>query len=146
MGGINLAYIEIKSIDRYYSILSKLENVTKYVELLKLVDDTEPNFLINKYNDILIVKKEITDWHNTGAKGTMFKFDMKLKNRKEFFSDLKKFDSFFYNIFDAQNGETVEITNFGYMNIAFFSMQGKFLFYTNTHEGLAWITNELSSI
>lgn len=33
----------------------------------------------------------------------------------------------------------VETTDFGYQNIAFFNLQGELLFYTITHEGLAWI-------
>ena len=55
------------------------------------------------------------------------------------FNDLRKINSFFYNTWDNKLGETVETTEFGYMNIAFFDSKGKLLFYTITHEGIAWI-------
>ena len=52
---------------------------------------------------------------------------------------MRKINSFLYNTWNNKLGETVETTEFGYMNIAFFDSKGKLLFYTITHEGIAWI-------
>lgn len=116
-----------------------MEKNTKYIELLQLIDDNESNFIIEKYNQLLITKKNVFNWNDSGAKGVVYKFDIKFSDKEKIFNDLRKINSFFYNTWDNKLGETVETTEFGYMNIAFFDSKGKLLFYTITHEGIAWI-------
>lgn len=134
--------IRITTKADYFEIVNFLEKKTKYVELLRLLDDQESTIILNKYKYLLVTEKNVSNWNNSGAKGTLFKFDIDLVNRKKFFNDLRKIDSFFYNHFDVVLGSSVDTTEFGYMNIAFFDLNGKLLFYTSTHEGLAWIENE----
>ena len=131
--------IKITNKNDYIQILNFLEKNTKYIELLQLIDDNESNFIIEKYNQLLITKKNVFNWNDSGAKGVVYKFDIKFSDKEKIFNDLRKINSFFYNTWDNKLGETVETTEFVYMNIAFFDSKGKLLFYTITHEGIAWI-------
>ncbi|KAF1296574.1 hypothetical protein BAU15_14625 [Enterococcus sp. JM4C] len=130
---------KITNKNDYMKILNFLEKQTKYIEILQLMDDNQPNFIIEKYRAILVTQKTVSNWNDTGAKGLLYKFDLNLAEKERIFKDLKKIDPFFYNKFDIRLGETVENTDFGYANIAFFDIKGKLVFYTITHEGLAWI-------
>ncbi|WP_207871800.1 hypothetical protein DOK78_000199 [Enterococcus sp. DIV2402] len=131
--------INITNKNDYIKILDFLEKKTKYIELLQLIDDEESNLIIDKYSNLLISKKNVSNWIDSGAKGVVYKFDINLSDKKKIFGDLKSINSFFYNKFDSKIGEIVETTEFGYMNIAFFDLKGNLLFYTITHEGIAWI-------
>lgn len=138
---MKLVSIETKA--DYLKLLDYLEEKTKYVEVLRLLDDTESHFIIEKYRSRLVTEKKVSHWLDSGGKGTLFKFDFDLKSRRPFFADLRRSEPFFYNRVANFLGESFATTTFGYVNIAFFDLQGKLLFYTITHEGLAWLEEYL---
>ena len=123
----------------YLAVINFLEKQTKYVEIVVSWDDTPNSPLLTNFGDSLVTIKDISHWLETGTKGTLYKYALSLERKKAYFQQLRKFDSFFYNCEHPFSGMYVETTDFGYQDIAFFNLQGELLFYTITHEGLAWI-------
>lgn len=129
----------------YLNILKSLEKQTKYIEFLQPYDVLVENSIVTNVEDhYIIATKNVSNWNKSGAKGKLLKINVTNENKIKIFDMLKKFDSFFFNTFNMKYGETVEYTDFGLSNIAFFNIKGELLFYTITHEGLAFIDTDLN--
>ena len=86
--------IKITNKNDYIQILNFLEKSTKYIELLQLIDDNESNFIIEKYNQLLITKKNVFNWNDSGAKGVVYKFDIKFSDKEKIFNATRRFHNY----------------------------------------------------
>ncbi|MBD8026398.1 hypothetical protein H9636_06970 [Ureibacillus sp. Re31] len=126
----------------FIKILTLLKNKTKYIELVIPYGDNENDDLVQFLEPYLTTKKKVKSWTGTKTKGkssTMYKYEYNEQDEKKILKFLHNYSSFFFHIKDSDGFyNEVKLTEFGDKDIAFFDQKGNCLFYTTTHEGLAY--------
>ncbi|MFL0507310.1 hypothetical protein ACH0B5_16335 [Ureibacillus sp. 179-F W5.1 NHS] len=138
--------VPIYKREDFLNILALLKNKTKCIELVIPYGDNEKDDLVQFLEPYLITKKKVKSWTGTTTKGkssTMYKYEYTEQDEKKILKFLHNYSSFFFHIQDS-NGyyNEVKLTEFEDKDIAFFDQKGNCLFYTITHEGLAYTSLE----
>lgn len=129
---------KLNNHNAYLQTIRQLENKCRYIEYV-LVNEDEKEF-IEKFESLLISVKLKNKWW--GTKSSQKNQVYKVNSSKEIFKYLKQFETFCkYTI--SNNGDIVEVTDFGINDIAFFDGKDIPLLYTTTHEGYITIRDDL---
>ena len=128
--------------NQYLEMLKKLEEKSKYIEIV-VIDERESNDLIDKFkNDIISVKKVSKWW---GTETVAINNLYRIKATKELFEYLRWFETFCKWYFpNATCDEHKQInTDFGIDDIAFYDDNKVPLLCTTTHECYIMIREDL---
>lgn len=128
--------------NEYLEMLKKLEEKSKYIEIV-VIDERESNDLIDKFkNDIISVKKVSKWW---GTETTAINNLYRIKVTKELFEYLRGVETFCKWYFpNATCDEHKQInTDFGIDDIAFYDDNKVPLLCTTTHECYIMIREDL---
>jgi len=142
----NIENIDLVSHDQYLQILEQLKKRSLMVILVDITDDdTQFDAVLTHATDTmrLLGRKTVSDWIGTHRSGRMKAEQYKFTASEEFFDYLKTLEGFFFNRKDEWKCDIVEITDFGYGDIAFIDKNNQLLFATTTHEGYACISKDL---
>ncbi|MBQ3021007.1 MAG: hypothetical protein IJD92_02130 [Bacilli bacterium] len=137
---------KLNTHEEYIKILNKLENKTKYIEIV-IINNKNKNDLVFKFKDNIIETKKVSEWWGTITKGTRYLY--KIIATKEIFTYLRKFETFTKYYKYGSNNESLKrgdyslITDFGMDDIAFFDKDNVCLLCTTTHEGYILINKKL---
>ena len=137
---------KLNNHEEYIKILNKIEIKCKYIEIV-IVDGRENNELVEKFNIDILETKKTSKWWGTEIKSLNNLY--KIKATKEFFTYLKKYETFckYYeygsNKESLLRGDYSEVTNFGYDDIAFYDENDNYILFTTTHEGNIAINDEI---
>lgn len=121
----------------YLKILSILEEMTDYIEL------AYENDIVDKFKKDIIYKEYTTRWFSEESYPGANLY--RIKASKELFDFLRTFETFCKCFLDPVTGVylSVEETDFGISDIAFYDKEGKSLLETVTHEGDIYIRKDL---
>ena len=129
---------KLNNHNEYLQCIKQLENKCKYIEYV-LLNEEELEFIQRFENLIESIELKNKWW---GTKSSQKNKVYKVKSSKEIFKYLRKFETFCkYTISNV--GDTVEYTDFGINDIAFFDEKDVPLLFTTTHEGYITIRNDL---
>ncbi len=130
---------KMNSHNEYLETIKQLEKKSKYIEYV-LVDEDEIGFT-ERFTESIVEVREKNKWWGTKSSGKCKVY--RIKASKEMFKFLKQFETFCKCIFSDQQGDTVENTDFGINDIAFFDDKELPLLFTTTHEGYVTIRDDL---
>lgn len=122
----------------YIQVIKQLDKKCKYMEYV-LVNDDETE-LIERFDSLIISIKLKNKWWGTKSSGKSKVY--RIKASQAVFQYLKQFETFCKYI-ASSDGDTVEATDFGMNDIAFFDDHSIPLLFTTTHEGYVMIRNDL---
>jgi hypothetical protein len=130
---------------QYESLLLRLRKLSRYVVLVQIDGEAadDPHVLQAMETMVLVDKKPVCKWLGTDAFGRAVQYEFFL-NTKAFFNYLLQYPSFFFN--ERLDYSSIEDTSFGLDDIAFLDKDRKPLFYTTTHEGLAWVRPDVLNV
>ena len=136
--------ITITNHTQYIDILNKIRKATAKIIIVQINGFVKDDPIVETAKQMMILEKqEIVDrWFGTiapGRKAVQYTFQKK----RAYFGYLSDFESFF--IVESENPYEVAETDFGFDDIAFIDQNGEMLFYTTTHEGYAYINEQLMS-
>ena len=125
---------------KYIKVLKKLEEKTKYIEIV-LIDEKETNDLVENLKKDIISTKIVSKWWGTEteAKNKL----VKINASKELFEYLRNFETFCKYYTSIFRGDYSETTDFGYDDIAFYNENDEMLLCTTTHEGYIMINEKI---
>lgn len=131
---------KLNSHEQYINVLKALESKTKYIEIV-LIDEKETNYLVDKFRNDIVSTKIVSEWWGTitVAKNKLFR----IEKTNELFDYLKTFETFCKYHVSYSRGDSSEITDFGYDDIAFYDENNNVLLCTTTHEGYITIKKDL---
>lgn len=125
----------------YIKMLNKIELKCKYIEIV-IIDGRKSNELVDEFSNDIIEVKKISKWWGTQIEGVNNLY--KIKATKEFFIYLTKYETFCKYHQSKNRGDYVEITDFGYDDIAFYDENNNYILFTTTHEGDIVINDEIN--
>ena len=134
-------YIEytgkLNNHEDYLKILNILEDKTDYIEL------AYENDIVDKFKKDIIHMEHTTKWFSEESYPGANLYQIKAS--KELFDFLRTFETFCKCFIDPETGVylSVEETDFGVSDIAFYDKEGKSLLETVTHEGEIFIREDL---
>ena len=128
----------------YLSLLRILKEKTAYISIVPIEYEGSTNEIISLANKYMscIRQKKVNRWPGTVRKGPGAK-QYEFAANKRFFEELERYESFFINETNEYGWEEVRTTDFGLDDIAFLDSQNELLFFTTTHEGYAFIREDL---
>ena len=128
---------KLNNHEDYLKILNILEDKTDYIEL------AYENDIVYKFKKDILYKKHTTSWFSEESFPGANLY--RIKASKELFDYLKTFETFCKCFIDPYTGVylSVEETDFGISDIAFYDKEGKSLLETVTHEGEIFIRDDL---
>lgn len=122
--------IDLNEHSEYVNLLNIISKKAKSIEYV-LVDDDDTHLVDNFSDDIVFEKKTNAWWGtSTSQKCTLYR----IKASKKLFTYLKNFNTFCILITN-EYGDTVQYTDFGINDIAFFDDKAEPMLFTTTHEG-----------
>ena len=149
----DLYKVMIKNIIDYEG---KLNNHSDYIKMLKILENTcsfigiaSEHEITDKFKNDIIKTEESTNWW--GVKTSFTTTLYYIKNSKELFDFLRKYETFCKTVSHKNNFSKteyikVERTNFGYNDIAFFDKNYNILLRTNTHEGFIFVSDNIDEL
>ena len=128
---------KLNNHEDYLKIIDVLEDKSDYIELVY------ENDIVYKFKKDIIHKEHTTSWFSEESYpgGNLYR----IKASKELFEYLRTFETFCKCFIDENTGVylSVEETDFGISDIAFYDKDGKSLLETVTHEGEIFIDEDL---
>ncbi len=135
--------IRLTSREQHLKLLDALEKRTRTIEIVQICGEDLDEPLIRAAMPFLIKKELVNKWHGTkcGGRGAP---RFTIRAAKAFFAHLRKYEGFFRNLTNENGLDDFRETDFGLDDIAFLDSGGAVLFFTTTHEGYAYIAENLS--
>ncbi len=138
-------FIRINSHEDYIRIITSLRNKTKYIQIVQINGDErkKDSIIENAFKYMKLIKKIKTNlWAgnktSSGNSGVLYEFE----STENYLIHLKSYQSFFLSSFVNESYEPV-YTDFGLDDICFLNGKRQVIFYTTTHEGLAFYDKKL---
>ena len=134
----DMIFMELDTHEKYEKLLFQLRKMSNYVQLIQIdgYDNKDPHILIADQTLEKTDMGETRAWLGTTRRGkASFQHRYRITD-KSFFDYLMQFENFF-NLEGTVN--KISLKSFGTDDIAFFDKDQCPLFYTVTHEGLAFV-------